>query len=126
MHRSGHGLLAAEVSKNVLRLLLTLNCGRLRRERLRSTIRQECMQNFACYCSTGYSAKERVTAKIIEQEFADARQIWGDKRGQKRGYCVGGQELGLQKGRGRYTSDCLASLVVALRTEFSCCLESIH
>jgi hypothetical protein len=51
------------------------------------------MQNFAVHCSTGYSAKERLTAKIIEQEFADARQIWGDTRGQKRGYCIGGQEL---------------------------------
>jgi hypothetical protein len=126
VHRSGHGLLAAEVSKNVLRLLLTLNCGRLRRERLGSIICQEWMQNFAGYCSTGYSAKERLTAKIIEQEFADARQIWGDTRGQKRGYCIGGQELGLQRGRGRYTSDCLASLVVALCTGFSCCLVSIH
>ena len=75
----------------------------------------------------GFSHSDSIqVAKIIEQEFADARQIWGDTRGQKRGYCIGGQELGLQKGRGRYTSDCLASVVVALCTGFSCCLVSIH
>lgn len=126
MHKSGHGLLAAEVCKNVLRVLLILSCGRLRRERLRSHICQNSVLNFACDCSTGYLAKERLTAKIIEQELADARQIWGDTKGQKRGYSTVGQELELQKGRGKYTSDCLASLVVVLCTGFSCCLVSIH
>ena len=59
MHKSGHGLLAAEVHKNVLRLLLALDCARLRRERLRSHIRQESMLNFVCDCSTGYFAEDK-------------------------------------------------------------------